>query len=389
MANWPLRVYGSLSTLDSHMIYDNSFLDWVEKLTGLESSRVDDAIQKVQSWGIGHINHELLSISSIDNAVALTLLSEAIEELRCFDIPESKLMAKLRQDRHVWPTWAELRAATLLLRVSEQGTLFQLEADRSAGKHADFRFTSSTGVSASIEFKAIGLSDEEYSFCRRVAPAPDFLLPPYGLLTLHAQLDLNRVPLDDSKLAEMHANAAKASAIVPDYPNGLGGVTIVGHGSEASYNRRLRLRLRNEVLRQIPKSGDAWAAFYWTNGTPISSLISELRWEEFPQGLAGIILLGDAVAFPHANIHSYIFIIPRGAVLGGQKIVSSEVSENLARLVAERFENSSGVRPTLLSATENRRRVELLRRDGSRRIMPFNLLMDKDLDNAFGRRGTS
>lgn len=48
--------------------------------------------------------------------------------------------------------------------------------------------------------------------------------------------------------------------------------------------------------------------------------------------------------------------------------------DDLAKLVLERFQNSSGVRLTLLKAGE---RI-LVNRDGTRRILPFNLLMDKD-----------
>lgn len=45
-----------------------------------------------------------------------------------------------------------------------------------------------------------------------------------------------------------------------------------------------------------------------------------------------------------------------------------------ATLVLERFERSSGVRATLLHGG----RQELIRRDGKKRIVPFNLLLDAD-----------
>lgn len=358
--------------------HDQGLLGWVEKLTGLVPERVNDALGRITSWRISHLDRQLLQNPCVDTAVAITLLAEAIQKLCAGGVPEEKLLAKLRRDPDVWPTWAELRAATLLLTVLESGGMFHMEPDRRKGKHADFRLISKDGEPHSIEFKAIGLSDEEADFCRRVAPALYALVPPLGLLTLHSRLDLPQVPLHRCDLKSMHANALQATTVIPNFPEGLSALEIVGHGGEANYLRRVCLRLQKEATQQIAASESGWAAFYWTNGAPISSVLAHLRWEDLPERLVGLIFLGGAVAFPDANIHSYRHILPRGADPTLSPLTFSPSKYDLGRLVFERFQASSGVRATLLAGGELGEQTELLRRDGRRRILPFNLLLDRD-----------
>lgn len=353
--------------------YDDTLLTWVQGLLGLDKVRVEAAASNVAAWNIAHLNHEFFSRPDIDNAVAVTQLCDAVLLLERAGIPKTKLIAKLRRDKDVWPTWAELRAAALLLRVTN-GQL-QLEVNRQLGKHADFLLSLENGAPISIEFKAIGLSDEEAEFCTRVAPVLDEVLPPEGLVTFHAALDVKPIHIKPAQLAEIHASAAAAAKNVANYPKGLSGVTVVGHGGEANYTRRMRLRLLNEIAKQIPPRDEGWAAFYWTNGAPSGSLLRTIQPGDLPPGLAGIILLGDAVAFPCPSMHSFVFISPAGAE---STILRSGVDDKFAGRVLQRFEASSGVRADLLSTTDGQIRRNLIRRDGSRRILPFNLLMDSD-----------
>lgn len=165
------------------------------------------------------------------------------------------------------------------------------------------------------------------------------------------------------------------------YPAGLGGVTIVGHGGEPNYARRLATRLGNEVTSQFGPHGQGWAAFYWTNGAPIAGVLKELKQRGVPHGLRGIILLGDAVAFPSPSIESFVFIVSAetfGADPTDRLSVQSETDNEYAANVLKRFEVSSGVRATRLCAIKGDERLELLRRDGRRRVLPFNLLIDPD-----------
>jgi uroporphyrinogen-III synthase len=57
--------------------------------------------------------------------------------------------------------------------------------------------------------------------------------------------------------------------------------------------------------------------------------------------------------------------------------LEGEPMQEVAELVVNRFERSAGVRATLLRVGKR----NLIIRDGSRRILPFNLLMDPDPDS--------
>jgi hypothetical protein len=107
-----------------------------------------------------------------------------------------------------------------------------------------------------------------------------------------------------------------------------------------------------------------------------------IPWPDVPRHVQGFILLGCGVAFPHRQIHCFVRPIPRAVDPRTELEMRSLVGqERLAELVRDRFEASSGVRATLLTVG----RRDLVVRDGSRRILPFNLLMDRDPPEA-GRR---
>jgi hypothetical protein len=369
------------------MAFNDLLLNWVEKLTGLQTTRVQDAIQCAVSWRIDHIQRELIDRPSIDTAVATTLLVEAVDKLTCAGIPANRIMTKLRRDVEVWPTWAELRTAALLLRTPPEGRpILRLEPHRRSGKHCDFQFVSlDDKETLNIEFKAIGLSDEEAAFYRRVASYLDPLLPSAGLFHLHTRLTFNSIPLDAPALSNYHAGATRWLTH-PYYPAGLAGVEVIGHERESNYPRRLRLRLI-EALSQVPRNEAAYAAFYWTNAASRETICEHLNWKLIPENILGILLVGDCVAFPHPRIHSYILMIPRDSQSSSGNLVRSSVSEEDASFVIKRFERSSGLRPVLLTATTSEGTIELLRRDGSRRILPFNLLMSEDPGGNFPRTG--
>ncbi len=82
----------------------------VHKLTGLDPGRVSHARAAIRALGIAHLTRELLQ-PTIDAAVGATLLADSVEVLTARGVPRLKLESKLRKDRDVWPTWAELRAA--------------------------------------------------------------------------------------------------------------------------------------------------------------------------------------------------------------------------------------------------------------------------------------
>ena len=94
---------------------DDFMLTWADMLTGQEKERIREAAHRVASWAISHVTNELLERPSIDNAIATLNLSSSVQALTQAGVPENKLLSKLRNDREVWPTWAEFRAAALLM----------------------------------------------------------------------------------------------------------------------------------------------------------------------------------------------------------------------------------------------------------------------------------
>jgi hypothetical protein len=125
----------------------------------------------------------------------------------------------------------------------------------------------------------------------------------------------------------------------------------------------------------LPGDDESWVAIYWSNGAPVETVQDAVPWEDIPGHVRGFILVGCGVAFPDRQIHCFTRILPRDADRESDFIVQSLVDQDeLATLVLDRFERSSGIRATLLTVG----RRDLVVRDGSRRILPFNLLMDAD-----------
>ena len=106
---------------------------------------------------------------------------------------------------------------------------------------------------------------------------------------------------------------------------GFSGVIIVGHLGEDNYRRRLWRRVRTEISAQLRSTTSGYAALYWTNGTDLDALADSIVWEELPSHLEGIILVGDAVAFPQPTIHSFCVLIPRDRDPSGDEVVLSSV----------------------------------------------------------------
>jgi hypothetical protein len=330
----------------------------------------------------------LLKHPSVDTAVALVLLAEAIASLTAKGVPETKLLSKLRRDPEIWPTWAELRAASLLARLIASNGQLRFEPGGTSSAQPDFLITTEDR-SSGIEFKAIGLSYEELQFCERMSPALDTLLPSRGFVTLHAKLDVERIRVETLPKSELDDDAARVADAFPNFPAGLAGVVIAAHGGERKYRRRLLKRVYDEVCRQLARTNGGWAALYWTNGSDIQTLTESIRWDELPRHLEGLIIVGDAVAFPQPTIHSFCFILPRVNQKTGDELILSSVDPDFAEKVMQRYERSSGVRMILLADRRDRGNaegVELLRRDHSRGILPFNFLLDVDPRNVTGRQ---
>lgn len=352
------------------------FLHWTEVLTGLARDRVAEARNRVASSGFEAVSAELL-LPNIDSAVAATLLVEGFDALveRGADGPQ--LLKKIRVDREIWGTWAEIRAADILLHAMPDAEL-RLEQGRSRGAHADLRFLfPDGGLARSIEVKAIGLSDDEVAFCERMSPSLRSLVPKTGISQGHAHIDSPRPRNPRQMRLASQAESKRNARLVPKYPPGLTGAVLVAHGSEGSYARRVAGRVV-QAVRQLPRDDDCWVAVLWSNGAPSRAVYDAIRWEEIPSHVEGIVLVWSGVAFPHREIHAYTAVMPRDADDSPPEVTSLDGEEMsaFAQLVLRRFERSAGVRATLLKG--GNRTVML--RDGSRRILPFNLLLDADPD---------
>lgn len=286
------------------------------------------------------------------------------------------MLAKLRNDREVWAAWAELRAAAILTKLADPDAEIELEHGRSGGAHSDLRLKlPDEEWGTSVEIKAVGLSEQEVEYCQRAAPELKTLIPPkYGLVTLATPLTVKTVKLPRSHRLHACRDAHKRVDSVPGYPRGLKGSVIVGRGGEPNYVRRALARI-GDALRQLPSKDECWVALFWSNGAPVVEVLESLIWEDLPEHVVGLVFVGSAVAFPHADIHNFANYAPRGADLAEPPPVESTFDEHFAMLVRERFERSSGLRLTLLRGPGGH---DLLRRDGRRRIVPYNLLMDDD-----------
>jgi hypothetical protein len=367
------------------MNFDGELLRWVLYFTGFAANRVERALVALGSWGIPRLA-AAFSEATIDNAITATLLVESVEYLVSIGTPKDRLLKKLRDDHEVWPTYAEIRAAKLLAAPFKQYAGFELEPLRASGKHADFKVRIiGEDEPVFVEFKAIGLSDAEASFCSRMGPQLQSLLPRRGYTAFHGGIATAPFTIRPEYRAHVDATAAAAVASLPDFPERLAAVSVVAHGSESTYRRRLIGRLINEAAKQVPEGDRGWAAFFWTNGIPARDILKELRWEEVPERIAGLVLVGDAVAFPSPNVHSYYLPLPRKMPADAKSELLSSETSRTGDIVLSAIETSSGVRATLVADRSTDPPRELLRRDGARRIQPFQFMMDRDRGE-FARR---
>jgi hypothetical protein len=108
-----------------------------------------------------------------------------------------------------------------------------------------------------------------------------------------------------------------------------------------------------------------------TNGL----LSQAVDWTLVPEHVVGLIVVGSGVLFPVPMVHNYWHLIGREPSSDDAgRVVRSLIDDELATQVMSMFERSSGVRPLILRAEGQ----ELLRRDGRRRILPYNLVMEPD-----------
>lgn len=357
-------------------------LKWTRALTGLDEQRCVDGLAQVAGWHLPSITSEFADRDDIDAVVGGVLLAESVAALTAQGVPHSKLLKKLRDTRDVnelWATWAEIRSAAILIGHPNLDFCLEMEATGPGRKRPDYRLTFPDGSHVWLEFKALGLSEAELAWHRRAAKQFEFLLPPEGLSTAHGWLD-SPIRVSAAKRTrawnQSRVKARELRKLPFARPWGdVRGLAIVGHETEVTYVKRARSAIRT-AIDQLPSGQDSWVALWWGNGAPVEAAATLLESVDAPPNVGGVIFIGQSVAAPWSDISCYICEIPRGSD-GSLKRVRSTVHDQLAQRVLERFQSSSGVRPTLLRAPGSDG-ADLLRRDGSRRLFPFNLLFDAD-----------
>ena len=332
----------------------------------------------IAGWNIAGVSDRLSAPRSIDDAVRAVLLTDAVDDLVERGAPQNKLISKLKDVAQFEATWAELRCAAVIAHNSDQDVRVELEAGRSQGKHADLRLLIPDGPHTSVEIKAVGASDAEIEFMRIVAPSLDVVIPPHGMVSIHSPWNAKRGPVWSPRhAAETRREAARTAASLPAFPSGMSAAAIIAHGSEGQYVRRALDRI-DRAIRQLPVTDESWVALHWSNGAPIDDVLDALDWSSLPSHVAGLMFVGAVLAFPHRNIDVFQLIVPRGLARGDDMRVESTLDDNFARTVLEHTQATPSVRATLLRGTIKGKRKQLLRRDGSERLPPFNLVLDRD-----------
>jgi hypothetical protein len=273
---------------------EDTLLSWTQALTGLAPERVRAARVQVRSWGFEHTTRELLA-PSIDAAVAATMMVEDIAALAARGVARDRLLRKVRHDREVWGTFAELRAAALILQTMPPELMPRVGEGRSAGAHADLRFVKEgeeRGIS--IEVKAVGTVRWRKSLSVVSRPRYGGSFQRWGFVITHSGID-SEIPDERQILApEKDAQLAQVAEDTPGFPEGLRASVIVGHGSDKRYVERAVSRVI-DALRQLPEDDACWVAIYWSNGAPDWSCPNALRWDQIPAHVMGIVLVGCAV----------------------------------------------------------------------------------------------
>jgi len=357
----------------------------VNALLGLPTDRLRRADETLEELGLTNVSRELLERNDADSVVGALLLAEGLDELMAHGVEETRLLAKLRGDPDVWPTWAELRAASMLARDSPDGARLVFEPDRSRGRHSDYALVWDGGERVSVEFKALGLSDSEAAFCAALGPAVAEIVAQRGLVTIHAPEAQRVLTIPHAERRRVEKDAAKKAKNLPVKAfHQISASIAVARGAEDRYLVRLRQRLI-QAIGQLPEAEPSYVAFHWTNGAPSWDIRAALAGADLPDQLSGILLVGS-LAVP-GSFHQYLQILPApfSDSPGGGIEVHSETPE-VAQTLLEVAEGGGGVRAMVVRVPTTDGWGEFLVRDGSRRILPYNIMWDRDPPGAHDRR---
>lgn len=359
--------------------------EWTSRLTGLSAERIGEVRERLDGLGIEHLSAELCRRADIDAVAGACMLASAIDALVNRGVQESKLVGKLRGDRDIWPTVAELIAGRLLLPLFEPDLGLRMDSGPvSSGPNADFRLTSGdSNRGTSIEFKALGLSSVEAEFFREAAAVLQDVVPGSGVTTYHVPFGRgDLIPtFDPVEHGRIDAENRQRQRNLPRHIRDLRGAVVAADTPVGAYIGRVRHRVE-AALRQLDPGDECWVAFWWSNAAPLLALRDVLSDLRLPDHVLGLMVVGAGVVVPDPRIHYFHARLPRPELSYGESelpVVSLENDPSAAPIL-EAFERSSGIRPALLIEpdAEAGGSAPLLFRDGSRRIFPFNLLVGPD-----------
>lgn len=356
-------------------------IEWLQRISGYSADDIVRAIDRVESWGIPALSSHLGSESGADGHLAATMLCQAIDWLIEAGVDETRLLAKLRRP-DVWSMWTEIRVAGLIVHLA--GDVQQVELDvpvgATSGHNTDFRFRFADDPNLHrIEIKALGLSAKERRFCQDWAPVLRAIEPAKGICVLHADIDTPPPPLNRKKRREMSRDVARRCTHWPPPCGPVSATVVAAHGTRQQYVRRLAAAI-SEHLSQLPDQDVGWMAFHWGNGAPLDLIREAILEADLPQHIAGVILAGSAIILDGRMHH--MLVIALRASEAGELVVDSKIEGFDPRPIIDGFEVSVGVRPTILRVPGGEGPREILARDGSEPLWPFNILASPDPGDA-------
>ena len=351
-------------------------IEWLHRLSGYPSDAILGAIERVEGWSIPGLSGQLGEQSSADGHLAAMMLCQALDWLVSAGVDESRLLARLKRP-DVWPMWTEIRVAGLIAHFSDDVEHVELDVPvgPGSGHNTDFRFSFANDPDLHrIEVKALGLSAKEREFCRRWAPILRAIVPTRGVCIIHAGIDTEPPALNRRKRREIARDAAR-NARHKSPPCGPVSATVVAaHGTREQYVSRLSA-IVNEHLAQLPDSDVGWMAFHWSNGAPLDLIAQAISEAALPEHIAGVMLAGSAIILDGQMHH---FFIAGAKSSDGSVLVQSKIEGFDASPIVAGFEASVGVRPTILRVPGSTGPRELLARDGSEPLWPYNILPSPD-----------
>lgn len=331
-----------------HLENQGPSLRWASELTGLRAEELVRAQAEVRELEIPHLTATLGSAEDLDALVGSWLLTDSIDRLRQLGASEPALRKKLRDNPDIWPTWAEIVAGPILADVFG-ATEAVLEPGRNEGTHPDYGFDGPSGR-AFVEFKALGFSQAETTFCRRFAPRLPAVCPPEGFVTMLAHPEAPEEALELPRGFE--DDARRRMSALPERLQGLSGAQVIMTETRALHAARVREAVEG-ALRQLIGRDNAWVALHWAGGGTITDAAVALTEMKLPRNIEGVIFVGAAVLLADPRIHRFATAIRRAGRGSSDFIPDLDIKSSApddTRLVLVALEASPRVRTLLVRA---------------------------------------